>query len=73
MKFAKDQVSIGDSFAKTGSWSGSVYVVASFCEPPGLPPHVRLVTQGERRSGMLMSISAVLDPRFWRRIPAATR
>ncbi len=74
MKFSKDQVSIGDSFVKAGSWSGAVYVVASFFEPPGLPSHVRLVAQGERQSaGMLMSISAVLDPRFWRRVPAAAR
>jgi len=29
MKLANDQVSIGDSFAKVGTWSGTVYVVAS--------------------------------------------
>jgi len=72
MKFSRDQVSIGDGFVKTGSWSASVYVVTAFFEPPGLPPHVRLVAEGEGRSDrMLMSISAVLDPRFWRRVPAA--
>jgi len=74
MKFADNQVSIGDSFTKIGSWSGTVYVVASLCELPGLPTHVRLVAAGERQSaGMLMSISAVLDPRFWRRVPVATK
>ena len=73
MKFAKDQISIGDSFAKAGNWSGAVYVVTAFFEPPGLPPHVRLVAEGERRSGMLMSISAILDPRFWRRVPPGTQ
>jgi hypothetical protein len=71
MKLAKDQIAVGDSFTKAGTWSGSVYVVTAFFNPPGLPPHVRLASagQGDR---MLMSISAILDPRFWRRVPAAT-
>jgi hypothetical protein len=74
MKFANDQIALGDGFMKVGSWAGTVYIVASFFEPPGMPPHVRLVAQGERQSGaMLMSISAVLDPRFWRRVPAAIK
>jgi hypothetical protein len=69
MKLANDQVSIGDSFAKVGAWSGTVYVVASLFQPPGMPPHVRLVVEGQRQSaGMLMSISAVLDRHFWQRL-----
>jgi hypothetical protein len=36
-----------------------------------LPPHVRLVTEAEGQSDrLLMSISALLDQRFWRRVPA---
>jgi hypothetical protein len=74
MKFANDRVLIGDSFTKVGSWSGTVYVVASFYEPPGMPSHVRLVGKGERQNaGTLMSVSAVLDPRFWRRVPVVTK
>ncbi len=73
MKFANDQVSLGDSFTKVGSWSGTVYVVAAFFEPPGMPSHVRLVAEGQRQSaGMLMSVSAVLDRRFWQRVPVVT-
>ena len=74
MKFANDQVSLGDSFAKVGSWSGTVYVVASIVESPGMPSHVRLVTEGRWQSaGMLMSVSAVLDRRFWRRVTVAAK
>jgi len=70
MKFSRDQIAIGDGFAKVGSWSGAVYVVTAFFEPPGLPPHVRLVTEAEGQSDrLLISTSAVLDPRFWRRVP----
>jgi hypothetical protein len=69
MRLSKDQVAIGDRFAKVGSWSGAVYVVAAFFEPPGLPPHVRLIAEGEGHGdSMLMSISAVLDTHFWRRV-----
>jgi hypothetical protein len=74
MKFSNDQIAVGDGFTKVGSWSGTVYTVAAFFEPPGMPSHVRLVAQGERQSaGMLMSISAVLDPRFWRRVAVVAR
>jgi hypothetical protein len=72
MKFGSDQIAVGDGFTKVGSWSGTVYTVASFFEPPGMPSHVRLVAEGER-DGLLMSTSAVLDPRFWRRVPVAAR
>jgi hypothetical protein len=71
MKFSKHQIAIGDRFAKVGSWSGVVYTVTAFFEPSGLPPHARLVAEGEGRSDrMLMSISALLDQRFWRHVPA---
>jgi hypothetical protein len=74
MKFGNDQIAIGDGFTKVGSWSGTVYTVAAFFEPPGMPSHVRLVAQGERQSaGMLMSTSAVVDPRFWRRVSAVKK
>jgi hypothetical protein len=74
MKFANDHVSLGDSFTKVGSWSGTVYVVASFFDPPGMPSHVRLVAEGQPQSaGTLMSVSAVLDRHFWRRVPVVTK
>jgi hypothetical protein len=72
MKLAKDQIAVGDSFTRAGTWSGAVYVVTAFFNPPGLPPHVRLVSAGEGQGDrLLISISAILDPRFWRRVPAA--
>lgn len=74
MKPANDQVSLGDSFTKVGGWSGTIYVVAAFCQPPGVPPHVRLVVEGQRQSaGMLMSVSAVLDRHFWQRVTVVTK
>jgi hypothetical protein len=74
MKLANDQVSIGDSFIKVGSWSGTVYVVASLFQPPRMPPHVRLEVEGQRQSaGILMSVSAVLDRQFWQRVTVVTK
>ena len=71
MKFSKDQVAIGDGFTKVGHGLSAVYVVTAFFEPSGLPTHVRLVAEGEGQSErMLVSKSALLDPRFWRRVPA---
>jgi hypothetical protein len=70
MKFSKEKVAIGDSFTKVGSGSNAVYVVAAFFDAPGLPQHIRLVADGYQ---MLMSTAAVLDPRFWKRVPAAKR
>ena len=68
MKLAKDHVALGDRFAKVGIWTGRSYVVAAHYQPPGMPPHVRLVIEGQRESaGMLMSVSALLDRNFWQR------
>jgi hypothetical protein len=69
--FGNDQISVGDMFATGVSSSRRVYVVEALVESPGIPTHVRLVPEGQGGStGMLMSTSALLDPRFWRRVPA---
>jgi hypothetical protein len=74
MKFGNDQVSVGDGFTRVGNWSGATYVVTSLVEPPGMPPHVRLVADGQRQGDqMLMSVSALLDRRFWQRASVDTR
>jgi hypothetical protein len=33
-----------------------------------MPPHVRLLPEGQREGGMLISKSAVSDPSLWRRV-----
>jgi hypothetical protein len=68
MKFGKDRVSVGDAFARVGS--RSVYIVQSLVEgPPGTPVHARLAAAAPARDGaMLMSVSALTDPRFFVRV-----
>jgi hypothetical protein len=69
--FGNDQIAVGDMFTTGSSSSRRVYVVEALVESPGIPTHVRLVPEGQNGStGMLMSTSALLDPRFWRRVPA---
>jgi hypothetical protein len=68
MRFSKEQVTIGDSVVKIGSLLATTFVVDSIVETPGMPPHVRLLPEGQREGGMLISKSAVSDPSLWRRV-----
>jgi hypothetical protein len=70
MKLRSGEVSIGNRFIKVGDYSRTVYIVDSLVESHGFLPHARLVADGERRSTMLMSASALSDPRFWSRVTA---
>jgi hypothetical protein len=69
MKSRAGQVSVGDSFTKVSGHYRTVYVVKSVVEAYGIPPHVRLVAEGQN-DGMLMSVSALLDSHFWLRVPS---
>jgi hypothetical protein len=69
MNLRAGAISIGDRFTKVGDYSRMVYVADSLVELHGLPPHVRLVRFGGG-DGMLMSASALLDPRLWTRVSA---
>jgi hypothetical protein len=60
-------VSVGDSFTKVGALPRTIYVVASIVDTHGTLPHARLEAE-DHRSGMLMSPSVLLDPRFWSRV-----
>ena len=72
MMFGNDEISLGDRFTTGINASRKVCVVEALVERPGIPLHVRLVAEGRPGgSGMLMSVSALLDPRFWRRAPLA--
>lgn len=62
-------VSIGDRFIKVGPPFRPVYMVKSVVDLYEIPPHVRLVTNGQSDE-MLMSVSALLDRRLWSRVPA---
>jgi len=69
--FGNDHVSLGDMFTTGFGSSRKVCVVKALVETPGIPLHVRLVAEGQHRStGTLMSASALLDHRFWRRVLA---
>ena len=67
MKLRAGQVSVGDSFTKTGGFSRTVYVVTELVASHGAPSHVRLVAEGQPE-GILMSVSALLDNRLWSRV-----
>jgi hypothetical protein len=69
MKFGKDRVRVGDAFARVG-WLRVVYIVESVVEGVrGMPPHVRLVTEPRSADApLLISISALSDPRFYERV-----
>jgi hypothetical protein len=71
MKLRAGAVSIGDRFTKVGDYSRTVYVVDSLVEGRGSPPHVRLVNSGGKER-ILISASALADPRFWSRVAAST-
>lgn len=73
MKFSKDQVAIGDSVTKIGTVSTLTYVVDSVVDVPGMPPHVRLVPEGQGEGGMLIGKAAVSDRRLWRRVATGAR
>lgn len=60
-------VSIGDRFTKVGPPFRPVYAVKSFVDLNDIPPHVRLVANGQSDE-MLMSVSALLDRKLWLRV-----
>jgi hypothetical protein len=65
---SNSKVSIGDRFSPVGA-PRTIYTVDSFVERPGLPLHVRLVQSQDRQGAhLLMSISALRDPRFFTRV-----
>lgn len=69
MRAQAGTVSVGDRFIKVGQPSRAIYVVESCVDLYDLPLHVRLTTS-EQSDRMLMSVSALLDRRFWLRVAA---
>jgi hypothetical protein len=67
MKPQTSPIAIGDRFTKAGRSSRSVYEVRSLVDLVEIPPHVRLVEDGQTGE-MLMSMSALRDRRFWSRL-----
>jgi hypothetical protein len=61
-------VLIGDRFIKVGQPYRTIYAVVSFVDLDDMPRHVRLAAS-EHNDLMLMSVSALLDRRFWLRVP----
>ena len=72
MKPQARPISIGDRFIKSGRSPRSVYEVRSLVDLVEIPPHVRLVEDGQTGE-MLMSMSALRDRRFWSRLESETR
>lgn len=69
MKMQSHLVAIGDRFIKVGPPFRPVYMVKSVVDLYEIPPHVRLVANGQNDE-MLMSVSALLDRRLWSRVAA---
>jgi hypothetical protein len=68
MALVNRDASVGDRFTRVGP-SRTTYSVVSIIDKPGLPPHVRLVSDDKTgRLPMLISVSALTDSRFFRRV-----
>ncbi|CCG09648.1 Putative uncharacterized protein [Pararhodospirillum photometricum DSM 122] len=59
-----------DRFAKTDGETKSVWVVDRVIEVTNMPPHARLIRQGDRAGGYrTISVRALADPTLYRRLP----
>ena len=63
---ANEDVQVGDRFKRRGK-SHTVYIVERFIEPTDHPRHVCLVSP-ESRDALTVSLSALLDGRFFERV-----
>ena len=69
--FGPGEISLNDMFATGAGTARRVFVVESLVESAWIPLHVRLVAEGKRGGDrLLISASALLDPRLWQRVPA---
>ncbi len=62
-------VAVGDRFVRATAYESrrEVYVVTELRSQPNHPPHARLMG-GTRGDTLLIAVSALLDPAFWRRL-----
>ena len=60
----KPAIEVGDAFVKHED-PETVWVVRRFVDPPGLPRHAELKTDGNLNRGALISVSTLLDRRFF--------
>ena len=63
----KHAIEVGDAFVKYDDLE-TVWIVQRFIDRPGLPRHAELKTDGYLNCGAVVSVSALLDQRFFRRL-----
>lgn len=61
------EINIGDSFMKPED-PRTVWVVEHFVDLPGLPRHAELKAKGYRNRKIMLSVSALMDRNFFRRV-----
>lgn len=62
-----------DRFVKTDGRYHTVWVVSELVNLPDIPPHARLIQQGDPVSGTrTISVLALRDTAFYRRLPPLT-
>lgn len=66
--FAKTPVKIGDRFVKVGNYQTSIWVVSRIFQIPSEPPHAHLDKEGDEYESLTVSIPALADPHFFRRV-----
>lgn len=59
-------IAAGDVFCKLGA-SQSYWAVEKVFEYADIPPHVRLVSMGERRRNITVALSTLFDTKQFRR------
>ncbi|WP_142846911.1 hypothetical protein [Telmatospirillum sp. J64-1] len=66
--FNKQKIAIGDRFQKTGNFQSAVWVVSRIFQLPSEPPHAYLDKEGDSYESLTVSVPALGDPKFFRRL-----
>jgi len=66
--FGKAPVQIGDRFVKVGNYQTAIWVVSRIFQLPSEPPHAHLEKEGDYLESLTVSIPALSDPHFFRRV-----
>jgi len=67
MSFRQRPIAVGDRFARTSA-PDHVFQILKIDERPNLPAHARLIAEGRDRDQITISVSALGDPKLFRRV-----
>ncbi len=67
MSFRQRPIAVGDRFARTSA-PDHVFQILRIEQQPNLPAHARLVAEGRDREQITIGVSALADPKLFRRV-----